>query len=109
MAEKTKPLSIRLSERDIEQLHERAKRVCGTPTGVARDFIRTGLVEGDSRGQAEQLLKIERKAVAIDQQLQRLMQSNEQEIASLENLLTMFEALLSALTASPSNGGIEHA
>ena len=62
----TRPLSIRLLETDIEDLCERARRISGTPTGVARELIRSGLSDGDPFQQANRLLKIERNlAIAM--------------------------------------------
>jgi len=45
--EKTRPLTIRLPESDVEQLRVRATRVGGAPTAIAREIIQTGLVDGD--------------------------------------------------------------
>ena len=45
MADRTKPVSIRLTAAEIEQLQARAYEVSGTMTGIARD-LRTAANQG---------------------------------------------------------------
>ncbi|KJS27366.1 MAG: hypothetical protein VR75_03480 [Hyphomonadaceae bacterium BRH_c29] len=97
MSEKTRPLSIRLTESDIDQLTERAKRISGTPTGVARELIRSGLTDGDPFTQAERLLKIERRLAVLSQDLQGMMTAADGHSHSLGQIEAMFDALLKAL------------
>lgn len=54
MAEETRPVSLRLAPRHIEQLKARAHTVSGTLTGVARELILTGLAGGDNKASAGQ-------------------------------------------------------
>jgi DNA-binding ferritin-like protein len=91
MAEPTQPLSIRLATSDIDHLAERARRISGTPTGVARELIRSGLTDGDPFTQAERLLK-------ISQDLQSVAKTSNTDSASLARLESMFDALLAALS-----------
>ncbi len=109
MAEPTQPLSIRLATSDIDHLAERARRISGTPTGVARELIRSGLTDGDPFTQAERLLKIERRLAAISQDLQSVAKTSNTDSASLARLESMFDALLAALSgqAQPHRGSHE--
>ena len=66
MAEATRPVSLRLAPRDIEQLKARAHTVSGTLTGVARELILTGLAGGDNKALAERLTQIERRLAALE-------------------------------------------
>jgi hypothetical protein len=98
MTDKTKPVSIRLAESEIDQLQARAYSLSASVTGVARELIRTGLTGGDNRALADRLMLIERRIVALEQQSQEthtLIQSIDQ---AARDLLAMFEALLKALT-----------
>ena len=61
MADKTKPVSIRLAPAEIEQLQARAYTLSASITGIARDLIRTGLAGGDNKALADRLMLIERK------------------------------------------------
>lgn len=97
MTSSTRPLSIRLSTEDIDQLAERAKRISGTPTGVARELILSGLSDGDPFTQAQRLLKIERKLAAVSQDLQHVAQSSTGNAGCLSRMESMFDALLRAL------------
>jgi len=108
MAEPTQPLSIRLATSDIDHLAERARRISGTPTGVARELIRSGLTDGDPFTQAERLLKIERKLAAISQDLQSVARSSSTGSASLARLESMFDALLAALSGQAQPHGDSH-
>ena len=56
---KSRPISLRLTEREIETLEARAVDVGGTPTGVARHLIRAGLAGGDAAAQGERLIMVE--------------------------------------------------
>ena len=99
MMDKTKPVSIRLAESEINQLQARAYTLSASVTGVARELIRTGLAGGDNKALADRLILIERRLVALEQQSQEthaLIQSIDQ---AARDLLAMFEALLKALTA----------
>ena len=109
MAEPTRPLSIRLATQDIEHLAERAKRISGTPTGVARELIRSGLSDGDPFEQASRLLKIERKLAALVQDLQLLTQSSTENSGALTRVESMFDQLLLALSGQSPEGGQDHA
>jgi DNA-binding ferritin-like protein len=103
MSEKTRPLSIRLTESDIDQLAARARRISGTPTGVARELIRSGLTDGDPFTQAERLLKIERRLAALSQDLQSVANSTRQNGGSLGRVESMFDELLHALSGQPTS------
>ena len=60
----TRPFTLRLAARDIEQLQARAHVVSGTVTGIARELIVTALAGGDDRAMAERLMQIERRLAA---------------------------------------------
>jgi len=98
--EKTRPLTIRLPERDIEQLRVRAERVSGAPTAIARELILTGLMDGDSAAIAKRLMHIERRLAAIDQQLQTIETVTDTNKTMLDRVHAMFGRLLSELTKS---------
>ena len=102
MSEPTRPLSIRLAASDIDLLAARARRISGTPTGVARELIRSGLTDGDPFAQAERLLKIERRLAALSQDLQAVASSTHQNGGSLGRLESMFDELLHALSGQPT-------
>jgi DNA-binding ferritin-like protein len=101
MAEPTQPLSIRLATTDIDHLAERARRISGTPTGVARELIRAGLTDGDPFTQAERLLKIERRLAAIGQDVQAVLTITTAQSEAATRVETMFEDLLRALSGQP--------
>lgn len=101
MAEPTQPLSIRLATSDIDHLAERARRISGTPTGVARELIRAGLTDGDPFTQAERLLKIERRLAAIAQDVQAVLTTTTVQTEAATRVETMFEDLLRALSGQP--------
>lgn len=101
MAEPTQPLSIRLATTDIDHLAERARRISGTPTGVARELIRAGLTDGDPFTQAERLLKIERRLAAIAQDVQAVLTTTTAQTEAATRVETMFEDLLRALSGQP--------
>jgi hypothetical protein len=97
-ATKTKPVSLRLTLAEFEQLQARAYPLSASPTGIARDLIRTGLAGGDNKALADRLMMIERRIAAIEQQ-NRDMSARTQAIdESTRSLLAMFDALLRALT-----------
>ncbi len=91
----TKPLSLRLPASAHEALKARAYRVAGTPAGVARDLILKGLSGADFEGIAERLRTMDRRLAAHESKADDVLQSTSR-------LLTMFEALLEALTDSQS-------
>lgn len=97
MTNVTRPLSIRLKTKDIDQLSERAKRISGTPTGVARELILSGLSDGDPFTQAARLLKIERKLAALGQDIQAITQTADRQVETLTDIEAMFHQLLRAL------------
>lgn len=101
MAEPTQPLSIRLATSDIDHLAERARRISGTPTGVARELIRAGLKDGDPFTQAERLLKIERRLASLAQDVQIVAKACDRTTECLCRLEAMFDALLRALGGEP--------
>src|SRR6266571_3355549 len=98
MIDKTKPVSIRLARSEINQLQARAYTLSASVTGVARDLIRTGLAGGDNKALADRLLLIERRIVALEQQGQETHARVQSIDQAARDLLTMFEALLKALT-----------
>jgi len=98
MTDKTKPVCIRLTMAEIDQLRARAYALSATATGVARDLIRAGLAGGDNKALADRLMLIERRLVALEQQgreAQAKMQAIDQATC---DLLSMFDSLLKALT-----------
>jgi DNA-binding ferritin-like protein len=101
MAEPTQPLSIRLATTDIDHLAERARRISGTPTGVARELIRAGLTDGDPFTQAERLLKIERRLAAVAQDVQAVLNAATAQAEAATRVETMFDDLLRALSGQP--------
>ena len=109
MTDATRPFSIRLAVRDIDHLAERAKRISGTPTGVARELILSGLTDGDPFTQAARLLTIERKLASISQDVIAATQSSSRNTERLVRIETMFEELLRALAGNPPQGSQPHA
>jgi hypothetical protein len=98
MTDKTKPVSIRLAESEIDQLHARAYSLSASVTGVARELIRTGLAGGNNKAFADRLMLIERRLVALEQQGQETHARVQSIDQAARDLLTMFEALLKVLT-----------
>ena len=98
MNDKTKPVSIRLTKSEIDQLQARAYTLSASVTGVARDLIRTGLAGGDNTALADRLMLIERRIVALEQQNQETHTQIQSIDQATRDLLAMFEALLKALT-----------
>jgi hypothetical protein len=98
MAGKTRPVSIRLTTGEIEQIHARAHAISANISGVARDLIRTGLAGGDNKALTDRLMRIERRIVALEQQGQVTLAGVQSVDKAARDLLAMFEALLKALT-----------
>ena len=98
MADKTKPVSIRLATAEIEQLQARAYTLSASVTGIARDLIRTGLAGGDHKALADRLMQIERRIVALEQQGHEIHAKAQSIDQAARDLLSMFDALLKALT-----------
>ena len=98
MTDVSTPVSIRLATEDIDRLSERAKRISGTKTGVARELIRSGLSDGDPFEQANRLLKIERKLAIVTQDIQLSKTSQSELRATVARIEKMFEQLLLALS-----------
>jgi hypothetical protein len=102
--DKTKPVSLRLTLAEFEQLQARAYPLSASPTGIARDLIRTGLAGGDHKALADRMMTIERRFAVIDQQNRDLAVKAEAIDQNLRSLLAMFEALLKALTGEVAGG-----
>ncbi len=98
MAEKTKPVSIRLGPAKIEQLQARAYTLAASVTGIVRDLIRTGLVGGDNKALADRLMLIERRIVASEQQGREIHPKALSIDQAARDLLAMIDALLKAPT-----------
>jgi len=98
MADKTRPVSLRLTVQEIERLRARAYELSATVPGVARDLIRAGLAGADNRQLADRLMLVERRLAVLEQ----LVQDTSTKAASAEtaarDLLSMFDALLQALS-----------
>lgn len=87
---KTKPICVRLSMDAHEQLKARAYQIQGTPAGVARHLILSGLAGADTEALAHRLMAIDRKQAASEALL-------KETAATSSRLHSMFEALLDAL------------
>jgi hypothetical protein len=98
MTDKTKPISIRLTKSEIDQVQARAYTLSASVTGVTRDLIRTGLAGGDNKAIADRLMLIERRIVSLEQQGQETHARLQSIDQAVRDLLAMFEALLKALT-----------
>lgn len=94
----TRPVSLRLTHRDIEQLHARAVTVSGTVTGIARELILTGLADGGNQALAKRRMHIERRLTAIDGAIRDLAQHASQVEQALKDVGAKFNALLNALS-----------
>lgn len=103
MTDKSKPVSIRLTRSEIEQLQARAYALSATVSGIAKDLIRTGLAGGDNRALADRLMLIERRIVALEQESRDTHARVQSIEKAARDLLAMFEALLKALTGE-ANG-----
>jgi hypothetical protein len=97
MTNKTKPVCIRLTMAEIDQLRARAYALSATVTGVARDLIRAGLV-GGNKALADRLMLIERRLVALEQQGREAQAKTQAIDQATCDLLSMFDSLLKALT-----------
>lgn len=104
----TRPISIRLPESEIARLNERAGRLSGTPSALARELILTGLADSDPAAQAERLLKIERCLAAISQDVVALVQSSDKQSCVIRDIEDMFQRLLLALAGSPATEDEQH-
>lgn len=98
MAERTRPVSLRLRESDIEKLKARAHPLSATVTGVARDLILTGLAGGDNKALADRLMRVERRIAALEQLARDTNEKAESADRASRDLLAMFDALLKALS-----------
>jgi hypothetical protein len=101
-AAKTKPVSLRLTLAEFEQLQARAYPLSASPTGIARDLIRTGLAGGDNKALADRMMMIERRLAAIEQQSRDINARTLSTDQAAQSLLAMFDALLKALTGDGS-------
>jgi hypothetical protein len=99
VTDRTKPVSIRLTGAEIEQLQARAYAVSATVTGIARDLIRSGLARGDNKSLTDRLMRIERRIAALEQQGHDTNERVQAIDRAARDLLAMFEALLKALTS----------
>jgi hypothetical protein len=96
----TRPISLRLAPRHIEQLKARAFTVSGSLTGVARELILTGLAGGDNKALAERLMHIERRLTTLEG-LAHEVKEAAQHIDSVScDLRSKFDALLRALSSN---------
>ena len=98
-SEATRPFTLRLAARDIEQLQARAHVVSGTVTAVARELIVTALAGGDNRAMADRLLLIERRLVVLEGLAREAGERAERIEALAREQRTKFDALLNALTS----------
>ena len=98
VADRTKPVSIRLTATEIEPLQARACAVSGTVTGMARDLTRCRLAGGDNKSLADRLMMIERRIVAMEQQGRDTNARTQSIDRAARDLLAMFDTLLKALT-----------
>jgi hypothetical protein len=98
MTDKTKPVCVRLTMAEIDQLRARAYALSATVTGVARDLIRAGLAGGDNKALADRLMVIERRLVALERQGGEAQAKTQAIDQATCDLLSMFDSLLKALT-----------
>jgi len=96
----TRPISIRLPESEFVRLNEKAGRLSGTPSALARELILTGLSDGDHVAQAERLMKIERRLAAISQDVVAIVQSSDKQSRAICDIEEMFHQLLHALAGN---------
>jgi hypothetical protein len=90
---KTRPICVRLDLTAHEQLKARAYQIQGTPAGVARQLILSGLAGAQPEALARRLMAIDRKMAANEALL-------KDTAAASSRLHSMFEALLDALAHS---------
>ena len=100
MSEATQPISLRLAQRDIEQLKARAHTVSGTLTGVARALILTGLAGGDNKALAVRLMETERRLAALEGLAREVSETTRHIDSVTGELRAKFDALLNALTSA---------
>jgi hypothetical protein len=98
MTDRTKPVCIRLTIAEMDQLQARAYALSATVTGVTRDLIRAGLASGDNKALADRLMLIERRLVALEQQGREAHAKAQAIDQATCDLLSMFDSLLKALT-----------
>lgn len=96
----TRPISLRLAPRHIDQLKARAFTVSGTLTGVARELILTALAGGDNKAVAEWLMAIERRLVALESVARELREKAQEMSSATRDLRVKFDALLTALSSA---------
>tara|TARA_R110002073_G_scaffold9448_11_gene48130 strand:- start:720 stop:1043 length:324 start_codon:yes stop_codon:yes gene_type:complete len=96
----TKPLSLRLTICEIEQLQARAHGLSSTVTAVVRHMIRTCLDEGDKLTLGRRMMQVERRMAALEQATQESNSLLLQIKEPTDNLLVMFDALLNTLTTT---------
>ena len=98
MTGKSKPVSLRLTHVEYEQLQARAYALVASPTGVARDLIRTGLAGGDNKVLGERLMQVERRLAVLEQQGRDTNAKAQGAERTARDLLAKFDALLAALS-----------
>lgn len=98
MTGKSKPVSLRLTYVEYEQLQARAYELGARPTGVARDLIRAGLIGGDNKALAERLMQVERRLAVLEQQGHDTNTKAQGAERAARDLLAKFDALLAALS-----------
>jgi hypothetical protein len=101
VADRSKPVSLRLSQAEYEQLQARAYELRASPTGVARDLIRTGLIGGDNKALAERLMQVERRVAGVEQQGRDTNMKAQGAERAARDLHAKFDALLAALSGEP--------
>ena len=101
-SEATRPFTLRLAARDIEQLQARAHIVSGTVTAVARELIVSALAGGDNRALAERLMQIERRLATLEGSAREIAVTADRSEAVVTELCVKFDALLTALSAGES-------
>jgi hypothetical protein len=99
----SRSVSLRLANGNIERLQARAQTLSASITGVARDLILTALAGGDSKSQADRLMAIERRLVALEGLAGTVLAQSERIEATTRELHTKFDALPIAL--SSGDGG----
>ena len=97
-SEATRPFTLRLAARDIEQRQARAHVVSGRVTGIARELIVTALAGGDNQALAR-LIQIERRLAALEGGAREIAVAADRIEAAVTELRFKFDALLTALSA----------
>lgn len=98
MGDQSKPVSLRLSIAEYEQLQARAYQLAARPTGVARDLIRAGLIGGDNKALGGRLMQVERRLAALEQASRDAGAKAQGAERAARDLLAKFDALLAALS-----------